>query len=501
MIGKILIANRGEIAVRVIRTARAMGIRTVAVYSDADSDSLHVALADEAIAIGGKAAADSYLQAEKILEACKCSSADAVHPGYGFLSENAEFSELCATNGLAFIGPSAAAMRRIGSKIEAKQLAVAQGVPIAPGFFEPGADATALLREATNIGFPVMLKASAGGGGRGMRIVREPSQFLSELAIASDEALKGFGDGSMMVEKLVVDPRHIETQILADRHGNVAVLFERECSIQRRHQKLIEEAPSPLLAKPQFEHLWPKIRDASVALAKGSEYVGAGTVEFMVDESSGEFYFLEVNARLQVEHPVTEAISGIDLVRQQILIAQGHPLELPVDLTEGRRSALNGWSIEARVVAEDPRNDFRPSIGTIEAWAEPKAPGIRIDTGYGPKSEISRYYDSLIAKVVAHGASRGEAIARLIGALEDFHVVGIRTNIAFLIDVLRDEEFAAGRTDTGFLARRFADGPREGQVPPELGAIANAALAVVSELKDNASSRVWAMRDDFRLLR
>ncbi len=470
MIKKLLIANRGEIACRIIRAARVMGISTVAVYSEADRDSVHTNLADESVLIGNSEPSESYLQIDKILAACRDSGADAVHPGYGFLSERAEFSDACWMAGITFVGPPAAAMRKLGNKIDAKQLAVETEVPITPGYFEPGATSETLFREAKQIGFPIMLKASAGGGGRGMRIVREPDHFLEEFAIASDEALSGFGDGSMMIEKLIEKPRHIEVQFLADSHGNVAALFERECSLQRRHQKLVEEAPSPIIS----DALWQSLREATIRLVTASGYIGAGTCEFMHDDESGEFYFLEVNARLQVEHPVTELVTGLDLVQLQIQIANGKELKFGHDLLFGLRTALRGHAIEARIVAEDPSKNFLPSIGKIVGWAEPRDPFIRVDTGYRLGSEVTRYYDSLLAKVIAFAPDRNAAINRLILALKDFHILGVKTNIAYLIEVLDSNGFRSGEFDTGFLERQFSNWYPETTLPSELVAIVNA---------------------------
>jgi acetyl/propionyl-CoA carboxylase alpha subunit len=494
---KLLIANRGEIAVRIIRAAREMGISTVAVYSDADVSQMHVAMADEAVHIGAPEPHASYLDMAKILEAAKSVGARAIHPGYGFLSERAEFSEACAEAGITFVGPPASAMELLGSKIEAKQLAVSVGVPVTPGYFEPGANSEDLFRAATKIGFPIMLKASAGGGGRGMRIVRDPSAFQAEFAIASDEALKGFGNGAMMIEKLIERPRHIEVQVLADSHGAVACLFERECSIQRRHQKLIEEAPSPALAS-SAEALWTKMAASVRALVKAAGYVGAGTVEFMFDEASGEFFFLEVNARLQVEHPVTEMITGIDLVKWQLRIAAGEHLAISEPLLTGDRKAIRGHSIEARIVAEDPAANFLPSVGRILAWAEPKMPGVRVDTGYGPAAEIPRYYDSLIAKVIAHGENRDEAIGKLETALLDFHILGVKTNIAYLLEVLRHPEFRNGVFDTGFLGREFLDWKPPVNIPSEIVRLVDFAAQGSSE-KAAPCAGVWDLADAFRV--
>ncbi|MFI5384800.1 MAG: acetyl/propionyl/methylcrotonyl-CoA carboxylase subunit alpha [Fimbriimonadales bacterium] len=528
-IKKLLIANRGEIAVRVIRAARDMGIRTVAVYSDADAHQMHVALADEAVALGPPEPAASYLDLAKIIEAARKTGADAVHPGYGFLSERAEFSQACADAGIIFVGPPASAMRLLGSKIEAKRLAVGLGVPVTPGFFEPGASRAELKKAAQEIGYPVMLKASAGGGGRGMRIVREPEAFDEEFSIASDEALKAFGDGSMMVEKLIDRPRHIEVQVLADSHGNVACLFERECSIQRRHQKLIEEAPSPssffsrggtlgTSLAPSLKsvedpgpvgkeggrgvEIWSRMQTAARNLIKAAGYTNAGTVEFMFDQATGSFYFLEVNARLQVEHPVTEMITGVDLVEWQIRIASGETLTIPEALLAGDRRAIQGHAIEARVVAEDPGANFLPSVGRILAWAEPKHPGVRVDTGYGPGAEISRHYDSLSAKVIAHGENRDQALIRLEAALLDFHILGIKTNVSYLLDVIRHPEFRAGEFDTGFLDREFAGWHPSTAIPDELLDIAGAATAAMGGPDDAPEQpKVWDMADSFRIAR
>ncbi len=497
-ISKILVANRGEIAVRVFRTAKALGIRTVAVYSDADENAIHRMIADESVYIGDSAPSESYLDSAKILAAAKQTGADAIHPGYGFLSERAEFSEACQQAGIIFIGPPGNAMRLLGSKIDAKQIAVENNVPITPGFFKTGATEIQLKAAAQDIGFPVMLKASAGGGGRGMRVVRSLEAFDDELATAKDEALKGFGDDAMMVEKLVENPRHIEVQFIADQQGNVACLFERECSIQRRHQKLIEEAPSPF---SHIETLWPQMRDATIRLIKAAKYYGAGTAEFMVDPITGDFYFLEVNARLQVEHCVTEEITGLDLVAEQIRVAEGRPLEFDSSLMAGERSAIFGHSMEVRIVAENPGKGFMPSIGKIVGWAEPRGPGIRFDTGFGLGSEISRFYDSMIAKVIAHGSNRTEARQRLIAALNDFHVLGVQTNIAYLIDVLRSEGFASGYIDTGFLGREFSEWS---QGPPdlELGSLAKFAQSSANPVSSAKTTHsAWDLTDNWRNIR
>jgi len=502
MIKKLLIANRGEIAVRIIRGAREMGVRTVAVYSDADEHSMHVALADEAYCIGEAEPSKSYLNADRIIQTAKDCGADAIHPGYGFLSERASFSEACAKAGIIFVGPPADAMRKLGSKIDAKQLAVQNKVPITPGFFEPGATDEQLDEAARSIGYPIMLKASAGGGGRGMRIVRDPEEFRSQLKLASEEAMNAFGDGAMMVEKLVEKPRHIEVQVLADQHGNVATLFERECSIQRRHQKLIEEAPSALASMDpkRGSKMWEDMREAVRRLIKAAGYTNAGTVEFMYDDATNAFYFLEVNARLQVEHPVTEMITGLDLVQWQLRIASGEKLDIQPETLKGDRGAINGHAMEVRIVAEDPAHNFLPSIGKIAAWAEPIRPGVRVDTGFGPGSEVSRYYDSLIAKVIVHADTRREAINRMQQALLDFHVIGVKTNIGYILFILEHPEFQKGMIDTGFIGRELAEWTGNGVVPKELGAILENATTVSSDVATQATaeSGAWILADGFR---
>lgn len=496
MIKKLLIANRGEIAVRIMRSAKGLGVATVGVYSDADKDAMHRKMADESVCLGAPEPQESYLSIEKIIAAAGKTGADAIHPGYGFLSERAEFAEACEEAGMVFVGPPAAAMRKLGDKISSKALAVENGVPIAPGFFEPGATTKDLKAAADKIGYPVMLKASAGGGGRGMRIVRDPAEFEAAARLASEEALKAFGDGSMMVEKLIERPRHIEVQLLADQHGQVACLFERECSIQRRHQKVIEEAPSPFMTA----EFWNKMRDASTRLARAAGYQNAGTVEFMVDPATGDFYFLEVNARLQVEHPVTEAITGLDLVQWQLRVASGEKLELTKPLMDGNRKAIKGWAIEARVISEDPAKGFLPSIGKIVGWAPPGR-DVRLDTGFSEGSEVSRYYDSLIAKVVAEGETRNEAIEKLVVALKDFHVLGVKTNIGYVCDVLEHPGFISGDIDTGILGREFADWQVGEEVPEELGAILQGAHELRRARNGTVrnSDPAWNLADGFRV--
>jgi acetyl/propionyl-CoA carboxylase alpha subunit len=496
MIKKLLIANRGEIAVRVIRTAREMGIRTVSVYSEADAESIHVRMADESVCIGDSQPSASYLDIAKIIDAAKQTGADAVHPGYGFLSERSEFSRGCRDAELAFVGPPPEAMQRLGAKIEAKQLAVQAGVPITPGFFEPGASDARLKLAANEIGFPVMLKASAGGGGRGMRAVHDPEHFDDELNLAREEAVKAFGEGEMMVEKLVDRPRHIEVQFLADAHGNVACLFERECSIQRRHQKLIEESPSPVLF--QSPELWGPLREAVTNLVLLSGYVGAGTAEFIYDRTQRAFFFLEVNARLQVEHPVTESITGVDLVEWQLRIAAGEKLALSPDLMSGNRSAMRGHAIEARIIAENPAQDFLPSIGKILAWAEPGQIGVRVDTGFEAGSEVTQYYDSLLAKLIVHAENRERAIAKLTAALEDFHVLGVKANIGFAMAIAQQPDFLKGEFDTGFIDRHLHEWSPGDETAREL---ADLCLAAADSLpvEEGETVGAWAIRDGFRL--
>lgn len=487
---KILIANRGEIAIRVIRTAREMGISTVAVASDADKMARHVLAADQVIYIGGSEAKDSYLDQDLILKAAKDSGADAIHPGYGFLSERAEFSDACRDAGVVFLGPSGDSMRCLGSKIDAKKLAQQSGVPITPGFFEQGSSDQAILEAAKRIGMPVMLKASAGGGGRGMRVVREESELESSLALARSEALSGFGDDSMMVEKLIESPQHIEVQVVADAYGNVLPLFERDCSTQRRHQKLIEEAPSPFF--DSNSELWPSLRQAAVQLIKAAQYQGAGTIEFILDRASGEFYFLEVNARLQVEHPVTECITGLDLVRLQIESAQGVRFsEKYSQWIEPERTKICGHSIEARIVAEDPRQNYLPSIGKILAWNEPQGPGIRVDTGYGSGAEVSRYYDSLVAKLIVHAPDRKTAIERLREALRNFHILGIKTNIEHLLAILDSPDFREGKIHTGSVDLQLKEFERSTPDPMVLAALLKGAAPTAADHSAFQDTGAW----------
>lgn len=446
---KILIANRGEIACRIIKTAKRMGIATVAVYSDADADTPHVKMADEAVHIGGSPAAESYLRIDALVDAAKATGAEAVHPGFGFVSENAKFAEALAAAGITFIGPPVKAMAEMGDKLRSKEIAKAAGVNTIPGDERIMADADDALAAARAIGFPVMLKASAGGGGKGMRIAHNEAEVIEGFESASNEARSSFGDDRMLVEKFIERPRHIEIQLIADQHGNVLYLNERECSIQRRHQKVIEEAPSPFVT--------PEVRKAmgeqSVALAEAVGYVSAGTVEFVVDPHHN-FYFLEMNTRLQVEHPVTEFITGLDLVELMIRVAAGEPL--PLKQSEVR---LDGWAMEARIYAENPDRNFMPSTGRVQVYRPPaETAHLRNDTGIEEGSEISIYYDPMITKLITAGETRNEARERLSDALDRFCIRGINANISFLNALANHPKFASGDMSTGFIAEHFPAG-------------------------------------------
>ena len=460
MFKKILIANRGEIACRVIRTCKTMGIATVAVYSEADADALHVEMADEAVAIGPPAAAESYLQAGRIIKAAKDRGAEAIHPGYGFLAENANFVTAVEQAGLVFIGPSSAAITAMGDKIASKQLAREAGVSTIPGADGEIKDAKAALKAAAEVGWPVMIKASAGGGGKGMRIAHRAGEVEEAFAAAKREAKASVGDGRILIEKFIEQPRHIEIQVLGDRHGNLVHLFERECSIQRRHQKIIEEAPSPFLD--------PETRAAmgaqALALAKAVDYHSAGTVEFIVD-SARNFYFLEMNTRLQVEHPVTEMISGLDLVEEMIRIAFGEKLR-----PQQNKLKIKGWAIEARVYAEDPYRGFLPSIGRLSRYIAPRqGPPVRVDGGVREGTDISMFYDPLIAKLITHGADRAEALQLMRHALDAFYIRGIAHNLPFLSAVMAHPRFAEGRLSTAFIDEEYADGFSGGPITDEVG--------------------------------
>jgi 3-methylcrotonyl-CoA carboxylase alpha subunit len=441
----LLIANRGEIACRVIRTARAMGLRTVAVYSEADRDAMHVAMADSAVLLGPARARDSYLNIERVIEAAQKTGAEAIHPGYGFLSENAEFAEACAKAGLVFVGPTAAMMTAMGSKSGSKALMEKAGVPLVPGYHGDAQDEATLAKAAEKAGFPVLVKASAGGGGRGMRVVRSAAELAPAIVSAKREAKAAFGDDRMLIEKYVDNPRHIEVQIIGDSHGNLLSLFERECTLQRRHQKVIEEAPSPTLNAKQREAVCEAARKAAGAV----NYVGAGTIEFVSDGK--DVFFIEMNTRLQVEHPVTELITGIDLVEWQLRVAFGEKLPLTQDQIK-----LNGHAIEARVYAENPNKNFMPSVGRIKTWQTPtEADGLRIDAGYRGGDAVSPYYDAMLAKVIAWAPTREVAIEKLNRGLEQTDVRGIVTNIPFLSALVTHPDVRRNAIDTGFIEREL----------------------------------------------
>lgn len=491
MLKKILIANRGEIAVRIIRSARELGIATVAVYSDADAQAPHVELADEAIHIGAAPATASYLDVERIIDAARTSGAEAIHPGYGFLSENADFAAACATAGITFIGPSADVIRIMGSKREAKALMERNGVPVVPGFFGDVSDEE-LAARAREIGFPVLIKASAGGGGRGMRLVKSAEAFADALNSARREAKSAFADDSVLLEKYIERPRHIEVQIFGDQHGQVIHLFERDCSVQRRYQKLIEEAPAGHLSESQRETLYR----AAVLAGSAAGYVGAGTVEFVVDEA-GHVYFIEMNTRLQVEHPVTEMITGLDLVALQLRVAAGEPLPAQETIT------AHGHAFELRLCAEDAERDFAPSTGLITHFAVPEG-DVRVDHGIGAGLAISPYYDSMIAKIIVHGPDRTAALARARAALEATRVVGVTTNRGFLHAILGHPGFVTGRVDTHFIEQEsttLLTGPTALD-----GDAANIAAAFLVASRDSQVNdpgadpgSPWEIHDAFRL--
>jgi len=449
MFKKVLIANRGEIALRVIRACRELGIRTVAVYSEADRESLHVRFADEDVCIGPAPARDSYLNIPRIIAAAEITGADAIHPGYGFLAENAEFAEICERSRITFIGPTAEQIQLMGDKAVARRTMAAEGVPTVPGSEGALADVDEALRVAHEIGFPVLIKAAAGGGGKGMRVAPDAESFAKHFQAAQREAAAAFGDPSVYLEKYLARPRHIEFQVIGDKHGRVIHLGERECSIQRRHQKLIEESPSPVMT----EELRARMGEAAVRGAAAIGYASVGTIEFLLDED-GSFYFMEMNTRIQVEHPVTELVTGIDLVKEQIRVAAGAPLSIP----EGPVK-LNGHAIECRINAEDPSRNFAPAPGTISIFHPPGGPGVRVDTHAYAGYRIPPYYDSLLAKLLVHGATREEALARMRLALESFIIEGegVHTTIPFLLELIQDPDFVAGNFDTKFLDRRMAE--------------------------------------------
>lgn len=444
-IEKILVANRGEIAIRIMRSAREMGIKTVAVFSEADRASLHVQYADEAVCIGPAPSNQSYLVIDNIIDACRKTGADAVHPGYGFLSENPAFAKAVSDAGIIFIGPSAEAMEIMGNKLSAKAAALSYNIPLVPGTDTAITDLAEAKLRASEVGFPILIKAAAGGGGKGMRIVEKEEDFESQMHRAVSEAISAFGDGAVFIERYVTSPRHIEIQVLGDSFGNIIHLFERECSVQRRHQKVVEEAPSSVLT--------PEIRErmgkCAVDAARSCNYSSAGTVEFILDENL-DFFFLEMNTRLQVEHPVTEMITGLDLVKEQIKIAAGEQISFKQEDLK-----IHGHAIELRVYAEDPSNDFLPDIGTLSRYKIPQGPGVRVDDGFEQGMEIPIYYDPMIAKLVTWGANRAEAIERMKRAIDEYHITGVRNTLGFGKFVMEHEAFTSGKFDTHFVSKYF----------------------------------------------
>lgn len=443
---KILVANRGEIALRVMKTCKAMGIKTVAIYSEADKNTPFVKFADEAICVGPPPSSESYLLGDKILQICKDLNVEGVHPGYGFLSENADFTRKATEAGITFIGPSPKAMELMGNKLAAKETVKEYGIPMVEGVDEAIVDVEKSLAKAKEIGFPILVKAAAGGGGKGMRVVEKAEEFVEQMNLAISEAESSFGDGSVFIERYVGSPRHIEIQVLADTHGNTVHLFERECSIQRRHQKVIEEAPSVILT-PELREAMGK---AACDVAKSCNYVGAGTVEFLYEK--GEFFFLEMNTRLQVEHPVTEMITGLDLVEQQIKVARGEKLAFTQDDLK-----INGHSLEVRVYAEDPQNNFLPDIGTLEVYKRPTGEGVRVDDGFEEGMEIPIYYDPMISKLIVHAPTREEAIEKMTKAIGDYDIVGIKTTLDFCKFTINHDAFKSGDFDTHFVPQYFSD--------------------------------------------
>jgi acetyl-CoA carboxylase biotin carboxylase subunit len=444
-ITKLLVANRGEIALRIMRSAKEMGIQTVAVYSEADRNALHVRYADEAICIGPAASNQSYLVGENIIAACKQTGAQAIHPGYGFLSENASFAQMVANAGLILVGPSAAAMEIMGNKLSAKAAALRYQIPMVPGTEEAVKDINEAKDRAVEVGFPILIKAAAGGGGKGMRIVERVEDFEEQMQLAVSEATSAFGDGAVFIERYVTSPRHIEIQIMGDSHGNIVHLFERECSVQRRHQKVVEEAPSSVLTA----EIRTKMGQCAVDVARSVNYTGAGTVEFILDENL-DFFFLEMNTRLQVEHPVTELITGIDLVKEQIRVAAGEKLSFTQENLK-----IIGHAIELRVYAEDPKNNFLPDIGTLKTYKTPKGNGVRVDDGFEQGMEIPIYYDPMIAKLITYGKDREEAIERMLRAIEEYEITGIETTLGFGKFVMQHEAFKTGNFDTHFVGKYF----------------------------------------------
>ncbi|MFT4195748.1 acetyl-CoA carboxylase biotin carboxylase subunit [Ottowia sp.] len=500
MFTKILIANRGEIACRVAATARRMGIRTVAVYSDADAHAKHVMACDEAVHVGGSAPKESYLQWQRIIDAARATGAQAIHPGYGFLSENEDFAQACADAGLVFIGPPASAIKDMGLKAESKRLMEAANVPLVPGYHGADQNPALLRREADRIGYPVLIKASAGGGGKGMRAVEKAEDFAAALESCKREAINSFGDDAVLIEKYVQRPRHIEIQVFGDAHGNCVYLFERDCSVQRRHQKVLEEAPAPGMT----ESLRQKMGEAAVAAARAVKYVGAGTVEFIVEQPGGyehpeqmKFYFMEMNTRLQVEHPVTEAITGLDLVEWQLRVASGEPLPLAQDELD-----LNGHAIEARICAENPDNNFLPATGTLHVYRKPphsafEIDEVRVDDGVREGDAISPFYDSMIAKLIVWGSTREEALGRLDAALAEVRIVGVQTNVQFLRRTLATPSFSQARLDTALIQRESARLFDQDPIGRDMAVACAVAQTVLAE-RDAEGHDPFSRTDGFR---
>ncbi|WP_410219957.1 acetyl-CoA carboxylase biotin carboxylase subunit [Pedobacter sp.] len=474
---KILIANRGEIALRIMRSAKEMGIKTVAVFSEADRNALHVRYADEAVCIGPPPSNQSYLLGEKIIEACKMTGAQGIHPGYGFLSENPAFAKMVATAGLTLIGPTPEAMEIMGNKLSAKAAALKYNIPMVPGTEEAITNVAEARQRALEVGFPILIKAAAGGGGKGMRVVENVNDFEEQMNLAVSEATSAFGDGSVFIERYVTSPRHIEIQVLGDTHGNIVHLFERECSVQRRHQKVVEEAPSSVLT-PEIRE---KMGKCAVDVARSVNYVGAGTVEFILDENL-DFFFLEMNTRLQVEHPVTELITGLDLVKEQIKIARGEKLGFTQDEVK-----MNGHAIELRVYAEDPKNNFLPDIGRLQTYKTPQGNGVRVDDGFEQGMEIPIYYDPMIAKLITYGKDRKEAIERMIRAIDEYDITGIQTTLAFGKFVMQHEAFVSGKFDTHFVNKYFNSESLVNEKPDEALIAAIAAVVALDKKETNSS--------------
>lgn len=482
-INKILVANRGEIALRVMRSAKEMGIKTVAVYSEADREAMHVRFADEAVFIGPPASSESYLRIDKIIDAARKTGAQAIHPGYGFLSENEDFAQAIEDAGMIFIGPSAKSIEVMGSKLAAKEAVAKFNVPLVPGTSEPIDDLNKAKKIAKDIGYPILIKASAGGGGKGMRIVEKESEFQEQMERAVSEATSAFGDGSVFIEKYVTKPRHIEFQIFGDKHGNVVHLFERECSIQRRHQKVVEEAPSSVLT-PEIRK---RMGEAAINVAKSCGYYNAGTVEFILDENLN-FYFLEMNTRLQVEHPVTEMITGIDLVKLQIKVAQGEKIPFKQEDLK-----IHGHAVEVRVYAEDPSNNFLPDIGTLQTYKRPQGNGIRVDDGFEQGMEIPFYYDPMIAKLICHAETREMAIEKMIRAIHEYEITGLETTLGFCNYVMHHDAFRSGKFDTGFVGKYFKPEVLTGTPDPDEEKIAAALSAHILATSTSTNAATQAV--------